>query len=179
MAGQGLAGQAWHGKAWLGKAWLGKARLGRAGSAWHGMARLGSARSGAAWQAGMNRVDTNERILTYGQDGYVGFGFECFDDCACIGGRRPFGPSKCKCVCVNRTYGSSWRIVQIRRCRLQYTQRTRRYSQLLFLGNTNTSGDCSVSRPQWLVCLRTLPIIHVFTFNVRATGKTVAFGVKG
>jgi hypothetical protein len=78
LAWNGVERQAWHGKAWLGKAWLG-----RAGSAWHGMARLGSARSGAAWQAGMNRVDTNERISTYGQDGYVGFGFERFDYCNC------------------------------------------------------------------------------------------------
>ena len=127
-AGLGRAGQARHGRAGLGRArqaWQGRAGrrragLGRAGSAWHGMARLGSARSGEAWQAGMNRVDTNERILTYGQDGYVGFGFECFDDCACIGGRRPFGPSKRQCVCVNRTYGTSRRIVQVRRCGFQH-----------------------------------------------------------
>ena len=127
-AGWVRQGSARQGRAGLGRAgWVrqgsaghGRAGLGRAGSAWHGMARLGSARSGEAWQAGMNRVDTNERISTYGQDGYVGFGFECFDDCACIGGRRPFGPSKRQCVCVNRTYGSSRRIVQIRRCGFQH-----------------------------------------------------------
>ena len=109
-AGLGRAGWARHGTARLGKA-----RHGRAGSAWQGRAR-----KGVAWQAGMNRVDINERISTYGQDGYVGFGFECFDDCACIGGRRPFGSSKRQCVCVNRTYGASRRIVQIRRCGFQH-----------------------------------------------------------
>ena len=114
--GEARPGRAWQGRrgmAWLGAARLGKA--GRAGSAWQGRAR-----KGVAWQAGMNRVDTNERISTYGQDGYVGFGFECFDDCACIGGRRPFGPSKRQCVCVNRTHGTSRRIVQVRRCGFQH-----------------------------------------------------------
>lgn len=121
--GLARSGAAWKGRAgWVrqGSARQGRAGLGRAGSAWHGMARLGSARSGEAWQAGMNRVDTNERISTYGQDGYVGFGFECFDDCACIGGRRPFGPSKRQCVGRIRSYGAPWRIVQIRRCGFQH-----------------------------------------------------------
>ena len=132
-AGLGRAGLAWpgwagSGMAWRGEVWRGLAGMagqggatqgwaghGRAGSAWQGRAR-----KGVAWQAGMNRVDINERISTYGQDGYVGFGFECFDDCACIGGRRPFGPSKRQCVCVNRTYGASRRIVQVRRCGFQH-----------------------------------------------------------